>query len=76
MISVSVFTKADSLYTDCSSGRNYTPNGQFQNNLKLLLNDLFSNTTRNDTSLGEVMPTPPFAGTVSGKRALPLRKLH
>ncbi|PON85326.1 Cysteine rich receptor like kinase [Trema orientale] len=52
MISVSVFTKADPLYTDCSSGRNYTPNGQFQNNLKLLLNDLSSNTTRNDTSLG------------------------
>ena len=52
LLSISVFTRADPLYTDCSSGRNYTPNGQFHNNLKLLLDDLSLNTTRNETSLG------------------------
>lgn len=48
---LSVFSRADPLYTDCSSNINYSSNSEFENNLRLLLNDLSSNTSRG-TPLG------------------------
>lgn len=46
-----VLSKADPLYTECSANINYTGHSEFESNLRLLLNDLSSNTSR-DTSLG------------------------
>ncbi|XP_024025066.1 putative receptor-like protein kinase At4g00960 [Morus notabilis] len=56
---LSVFSRADPLYTDCSSNINYRSNSEFENNLRLLLNDLSSNTSRG-TPLGGFYNT--FAG--------------
>ncbi|KAL5578969.1 hypothetical protein UlMin_011411, partial [Ulmus minor] len=52
LLMLSTLSGADPLFTFCSPDRNYTADGQFENNLKLLLDSLSSNISRNDSLSG------------------------